>query len=76
MSKLPDVSSDAKGDTGVRPTEVRPPSIPRWVKVTGIIAIVLVLAFVVLRFTGHGPSSHGPSRHTSGENTPHGGGHL
>ena len=35
---------------------------PRWVKVFGIIAIVLVLLVVIMMFTGGG--SHGPGRHT------------
>ena len=34
---------------------------PRWVKVFGIIAFVLVLVFVILQLTGGG---HGPGRHT------------
>ena len=40
-----------------------PPSTPRWVKVFGIIAIVLVLLFVSLHLTGNslgGPSHHMP----------------
>ena len=39
------------------------PSAPRWVKVFGIIFIVLVLAFVILHLTGNslgGPGSHTP----------------
>ncbi len=36
---------------------------PRWVIVFGIIAVVLVLMFVVIQFTGFG-GSHGPGRHT------------
>lgn len=46
----------------------RPPysGTPRWLKVFGIIAIVLILLFVVIQFTGVG--GHGPGRHTpSGE---------
>lgn len=35
---------------------------PRWVKVFGIIFIVLVLLFVVVKVTGVG-GQHGPSRH-------------
>ena len=34
------------------------PGTPRWVKVSGIIAIVLVLVVVILLFTGHGPGRH------------------
>ncbi|MGI8694610.1 MAG: hypothetical protein ACR2JK_17185 [Geodermatophilaceae bacterium] len=39
---------------------------PRWVKVTGIVALVLLLLIVVLLLT-RGPGGHGPSRHASGE---------
>lgn len=41
-----------------------PPSTPRWVKVFGIIVIVLVLLFVILKVLGIG-GEHGPSRHLS-----------
>lgn len=37
---------------------------PRWVKILGIIAVVLVLLFAVVQFTGIG-GSHGPGRHAS-----------
>jgi len=37
-------------------------STPRWVKVFGIIALVVVLLFVILLFT-RGPGGHGPGRH-------------
>jgi hypothetical protein len=35
------------------------PGTPRWVKVFGIIALVVVLLFVILMFT-RGPGGHGP----------------
>jgi hypothetical protein len=35
---------------------------PRWVKVFGIIALVLVLLVVIIMFTGVG-GEHGPGRH-------------
>jgi len=38
------------------------PGAPRWVKVFGIIALVVVLLFVALLFT-RGPGGHGPGRH-------------
>ena len=58
-------------DTGVRPTADRPPSTPRWVKVSGTIVGVLVLLFVILlilRLTGVGPvaGAHGPGMHGGG----------
>ncbi|MBA2536936.1 MAG: hypothetical protein H0V20_05810 [Actinobacteria bacterium] len=39
-------------------------STPRWVKVFGGIALVLVLLFVILLLSGRG-GGHGPSRHAS-----------
>jgi hypothetical protein len=56
-------------DTDVTPTEERPPRRPRWVKVTGIIVIVLVLLLAGLKLSGvmddmgHGP---GPGQHLGG----------
>jgi ABC-type transporter Mla subunit MlaD len=40
---------------------------PRWVKVFGIIALIVVLLFVVMLFA---PGSHGPGRHMRGTTTP------
>ena len=37
------------------------PSIPRWVKLFGIIALVLLLLFGGMLLTG--PGQHGPGRH-------------
>jgi hypothetical protein len=74
MSKLPNSNSDTD-DSTVRPTEDRPPSTPRWVKVSGIIVISLVLLFVIMKLTGVG-GDHGPGRHIpSGDHTPPKGGH-
>jgi hypothetical protein len=76
----PDVLADPAGDSGiVRDREgdpVSPPSgMPRWVKVSGIIALALVLLFVVLHLTGLG-GDHGPGRHVNGDGQEHdGGGH-
>lgn len=54
------------------------PGTPRWAKVFGIIAVVVVLVFVILMFT-RGPGGHGPSRHTQfgglGDHTPPEGSH-
>jgi uncharacterized membrane protein len=50
------------------------PGTPRWVKVFGIIALVVVLLFVILMFTrgpgGHGPGRHTPSRDPGGQTPP------
>ena len=48
------------------------PGTPLWVKVFGIIALVVVLLFVVLMFAGggrHGPSRHMPRADTSGQSS-------
>jgi hypothetical protein len=47
----------------------RYPGTPRWVKVFGIFALVLVLLFVVLHLTGRGLGDHRPS----GDHAPSGG---
>jgi hypothetical protein len=44
---------------------------PRWVKVAGIVVLVLVLVFVVLKLTGLG-GSHGPGRHAPAADTSRG----
>ena len=41
-----------------------PPRAPRWAKVFGVIAAVLVVLFLVLLLTGN---RHGPGRHLGGE---------
>ena len=57
MSKL----LNSYNGTDVGPTGDRPPGIPRWVKVSGIITIVLILLIVIMIFIGGG--NHGPERH-------------
>lgn len=42
---------------------------PRWVKVFLIVGLVLVLLFVVAKFTGVG-GDHGPGRHGGGGDPP------
>jgi hypothetical protein len=51
MADLPPDSNDDAGDDTAT---------PRWVYVSGIIAIVLVLLFVILHLTGHGLGDHTP----------------
>jgi hypothetical protein len=50
--------------TQVGPDRPVYPGTPRWVKVFGIIALVLVLLVVIIMFTGVG-GEHGPGRHIS-----------
>ena len=42
------------------PNEGAPPSMPRWVKVFGIVVIVVIVLGVILRLVG---GNHGPGRH-------------
>jgi hypothetical protein len=52
------------------------PGTPRWVKVSGIVVIVLVLLVVVLHLAGavrdHGPGRHMPAGGAGGDTPPAG----
>ena len=65
MADMPDPHGD---DAGVGPNRESTAPAPFWVKVFGVIALVVVLVFVALLLTGRG---HGPGRHTGA-----GGGHT
>ena len=56
LSTNPDRNGDNDDNVGT----------PRWVKVFGIISLVVILIFIILMLTR---GSHGPSRHTSGTNS-------
>jgi hypothetical protein len=45
--------------------ESRAPATPRWVKVFGVIAILVALLIGLILFTGLG-GQHGPQRHADG----------
>jgi len=51
--------------TRVKPDRKLPPRTPRWVKVLGIIALVLFLLFVILRLTGMIDHGSGGPMHMS-----------
>ena len=61
------LDNDARGEE--TPMANRPPypGTPRWVKVFGIIAIVVVLLVVIMLLTGHGPGRHAPSGEAGGQ---------
>jgi len=61
MDDLPPYPGD---DTVGGPDGGSTGSTPRWVKMSGIIAIVLVLLFVIVHLTGHGLGGHTPRGHT------------
>jgi hypothetical protein len=59
----PSSHRNAMGDSGVGPGSAPTTGgAPRWVKVSGIIAIVLALLFVILLLAG---GEHGPGRHAT-----------
>lgn len=62
MGKLPN-NSNTGDDTGMSHNKDGPPSTPRWVKVSGIIAIAIILLIIIKIFIG---GDHGPGRHISG----------
>ena len=64
----PDSKGDTADGTGVSPDHGSTTGTPRWVKVFGIIALVLVLLLVILLLT-RGPGGHGPDRHTGSGDT-------
>ena len=53
----------SSGDIGGISAREAPPGTPRWVKVFGIIAIVLLLALAGLHLTGYAPT-HGMPMHS------------
>ncbi len=63
-SPYPDFSRGAGDDTGPAPGAESTDGAPRWVKVFGIVALVLVLLVAIVLLTGGG--NHGPGRHSSG----------
>ena len=53
--------SELEPDRGTKTST--PPGTPRWVKVFGIVALVVILLLVILLLIG--PGSHGPGMHSS-----------
>ena len=49
---------DSAGDNDIGHDGESPPSVPRWVKVFGIIALLLVVLFVARHLTGGGFRGH------------------
>ena len=61
-----DPSADRDADARREPEPTT--GAPRWVKVVGIIALVMVVIVIVFLLTG-GPGRHGPGRHTGAAGT-------
>jgi hypothetical protein len=72
MAETP-ASPDAGEEQDVGPDRDSTTGTPRWVKVFGLIALVVVVLFVVVMLIGGG---HGPGRHTSGGGSDTPGGHI
>jgi len=60
MTDLPP-SPDSNDNTGAGTGRELTPGTPLWVKVFGIVALVLVLLVIIVMFASGG--SHGPGRH-------------
>ena len=55
-------SPDTSDDTGAGPDREPTTSSPRWVRIFGIIAAIVILLIAILLLTGgHGPRRHTPS---------------
>ncbi len=67
---MPDPSRDSQIGEDLQSDPGSPPKTPRWVKVFGIIAIVLLVVLVIGLITNQaGPGGgHGPGRHMPGGN--------
>ncbi len=67
---MTDPSADAEtADTGTPSDPARDTSVPWWVKVSLIIAVIVVLLLVIGKLTGVG-GQHSPGRHDGGDGTP------
>ena len=62
MTDLPP-RSNAGDETDLGPDGGATTGTPRWMKVVGISAIVLVMLIVILLIAGGGLGGHGPSMH-------------
>lgn len=66
----PGSNGPSAGNTGVGPDRGATDRAPRWVKVFGIIALVLVLLMFIAMLTGHGPGRHMPHGGRPADHTP------
>lgn len=62
-------SPDTGAETGVGPDPGAPPGIPRWLQVSGLIVVLLIVLVVGISFIAgmeHGPGQFGPGQHGPG----------
>jgi hypothetical protein len=57
-----DSGPDSEGDSGAKSYPAPRAGTPRWVKVFGIVAVILVLGFLIFHLMGGGLGNHMPSR--------------
>jgi hypothetical protein len=55
--------TDTHEPADARPEHAPTTGVPRWVKVSAIVAVVLVVLVVVMLLFVGGPGDHGPRRH-------------
>lgn len=69
MADLPPDRDPTSDDATSEPVRSAAPGTPRWVLVLGLIAVVLIVAFVVQAVLGggHGPQMHAPSSDAGGQ---------
>ena len=61
-SRYPNALDDKGGESGQESS----PRTPRWVKLFGIVILLLILAFLIVKLVGVG-GNHGPDRHSSSD---------
>jgi hypothetical protein len=67
LPTYPDADGDTRDDTGMWTGRESPPGTPRWVKIVGIVALIVALLIVVVMLVGGG-GGHGPGRHAPPSN--------
>jgi hypothetical protein len=60
---------DTDDDAGMAPDRESTTGTPRWVKVSGIVVLVLVVLLAIVMLTGVG-GDHGPGRHMLSDEGP------
>ena len=61
--------SGATDQPAAAPHRSSPPAAPRWVKISGIVVVALILLVVILKLTGVLGEGHGPRRHRADQHS-------
>ncbi|MFE9031067.1 hypothetical protein ACFYOA_33215 [Streptomyces iakyrus] len=62
----PSQEPDTRDETTDAPGRAASAGMPRWVKVSGLVVLVLAVLVAVMLLV-HGPGGHGPGRHFGGQ---------